>query len=340
MSTRRELVNNLVAELESRDFYEEVSDIFNEKFKFDADFAEALNVAISDDAISKMTELIQSSNYESASDVYNDFKRLGLFSVTPAIIRKSENDIPSLMLGINHYLHWFRGYHFQISNTHDGQYEHYAGADRLDNARAVVRYVSDAEAAEKFVTVGCLIPVLCHFDQGRKLLKQNTELVNEFINTTYNRVYHDSCDTDSFMKYIMVEERSKLNFPDDFPEYTYTAVRLMEDDVSYGLLLLYKDHVTLLTRCKSDVYRVSTLSLPEWFDDFRDDDFYGDVQDGAIVCKIAIRALLALSGFRADYMCMYAIGTRRGDMLPLDYYTVDTAKSWEDIEKYIYNAVL
>lgn len=331
MSTNKELFNMFNSKLASLDFYDKYSDVLSTTWKFDKDIMSSIKLGVSDDNIKQMLELLNTKKYANALQAYGDFKSNGLLKVEPVIV---DTGVPSIMLGINKYVHWFRGYYFQISSTMSGTGEVYAGADRLDIALHSVRIIRDWSCAERFITVACFIPVISYTDTGRKLLENNRGLVNKFLYMTgvYSKVV--DAELNDFMDYISVVKYNMK--PDRFDglndSESILEVRIMFEGFSYGLLQICNDRIRLLKSSGENEYSITTLTLPEWLT-------HDNIENKHKLYNIIVRALMSLCGFRADYMCMYPIGVKRGDTMRLDYNIPVKAEEWEDIELVIKNLI-
>lgn len=339
MSTKKECVSVLEQELKARGFFEEFSDPCATKLYFNREFMNAVEAVIPEKQISKMIEMLQERTFSTAADVYDEYRVAGLLHVEPTIMKDGKSKVPSLVLGWGKYLHWFRGYHFQVSGTHSGVGSVYSGADRLDIA---LRYCYGFSAA-KFVFVGCLVPVLCYFEQGMKLLEfPNNKLLDDFVRMSGELEYlHDTC-MDDFMKFVSVKEYcAQPAYPADFDGVSDDdfAIRVLDDSLGYGLLTIGEDFITFTTHPKEHLFRTRRIQLPDWFKEVCSDEECSKVWDHKIIYQIIIRALMTLSGFRADYLCMYPMGTKRGDIRRLDYNLPDEASAWDDIDEYVDKAV-
>lgn len=335
MCTDKGLIKELVTELEKRGFYEEIRDIFGFEWKFNVEMLKSIREGVADDNVSAMIEKLRINKYSSAADALEDFRKSGLLKVEPVVL---DDDVPSLMLGVDKYLHWFRGYYFQISYTHIGNGAVYSGADRMDFALRQVKYIKDSEAAKRFILVACLIPVLSYVDKGRKLLNNNTELLDKFLEKTSYCSRVSGATISDFMDCISSEEF--VYQPDRYEGLVTDAsireeMRIMDGDFSYGLIQFCDDRIRLITRTADSKYLITTLTLPEWLtasDCSEDDAEYDTIEDKKLIYRIATRALMAVCGFRADYMCMYPIGVKRGDLKRIDYNVSCKAVQWDDIE--------
>lgn len=342
MSTRDELLKQLKTEFEKKEFWEDYDDIFSSDIKFTPEFLNNAKYVKSDFQIERMITLMRTCNFNSADEAFTRFKQEGLLSVQPTLIEGKRDIIPSLILSWGNYLHWFRGYHFQISNTEDGIGEVYSGADRLDHALHTLRhldYVDDNtfEQAKRCVFTASMIPVLLHFSNGYQLLENNPELINSFLDLSGSAARLGSVSLDDFMKYVTVNEyRRKPSFPGDIVgtnDYD-KAVMITCHNYGYGLLTFGKDNITFTTCIKNGSYRTLQLKMPEWLSlKYEDGDFI--ITNPKQIVRIMVRALMTLAGFRADWMVMYPIGTKRGDLGRIEYNVPESASNWEEIEKYI-----
>lgn len=339
MGVRQTLIAELKSVLIEKGFWEENENVLDNVFKVSRDFLDNLQYVKSDTQIVCMIEKLKNIAYQSARGALADFARSGLLQIEPTVINAG---VPSLVIGWGKYLHLFRGYYFHISSTQYGVSEIYAGADRLDFARRSLYYLcSDeeriGESADKFVTVACLIPVLLHFDSGKQLLNSGKDLLNDFILFTGGLDKLEDTKLDDFMRNVShSKSNTKPAFPADFDGYSSdsVAIRLLSDDIGYGLLVIGKETISVTVYTKSDNYETFKLKIPEWLFMKDDDDEYY-VSSHELFMRIMVRALMTLAGFRADYLCMRPVGVNCGDLQRIDYNIPGAASSWYDVEAYI-----
>lgn len=337
-------IDTLKELLTSKGFYEAISDLFSNKFNFDDEFLDAAKRLLSTVKIDKICEVIKDPNLKTAADAYKAIKDAGCLKLEPQIVMLNDADNPSLVLGWNRYLHWFRGYYFQISENHTGQVSVYSGADRLDYALHQVRdFTCDLDYwPSEFLFVACFLPVLCYFDAGRALLKDNPKLIDDFLDLS-GKVHHLSgIHLSSFMN--NVTELKSDNAPLWFDGFGVTdadvPVRLNCDGYTYGLLTIGKQVLTFISGTSKNGFRRIILQVPDWVWGVHDDEEYcytddAYVDDRTLIYNIMARAIVTLGGFRADYVSMYPVNSIKNKFTKLKYNLPNVADCWQQVEKFI-----
>lgn len=329
---KTELVQELKRLLEEKGFYTESSDVFNTKFFFKSSHLKAIKVGCNSENIQKMCDLLKVDGYNDAADFYNYCRSHGLFYVEPRIYGKSK-EVPSIILGIDKYIHWFRGYHFQISNTHNGIGEVYSGPYRLDAALYNLQDLPEdvVEEAKRQVFVACFVQVLLYEHNGYKAYK-NIEMLDEFLKMSgkLSRVdgprMKDFEDLRKVSKYAVKPEMIQNPCDEGQPK----AIRLAYDDTSYALLELTDTEVRL-TVSKPCGFIVNTLHLPKWLFMRNEYDERYIEDPGKLIC-IFVNALLTDCEFRANYMAMYPIGLKKNNFMPINYNVPMITDKWDDVE--------
>lgn len=341
MSTRKELLNNLKEEMIKQNLWEENEDVFSLNYPFTPVELTCLDTVASDEQLLAMVDLLRTNKYKDAAEVLSSFKANGLLKFEPCFV---PGQVPSLCLGWQRYLHLFRGYYYQISDTAEGVGEVYAGADRLDFALRSISYLSEDTVAvgSAFISIAALVPVLTYFDVGYSLL--NSTLLDQFLTETAKATGLKISGYKDFSDYVTVEYRAtKPTFPGDLSTNSEepVAIRLMSEETCYGLLVISKETIQIVTRIKDNMYAITRLRIPGWFYQYGEDDELAiyDEDDRARLLSIMVRATLALAHFRADHTCMYAIGTKRGDVRRISYNVPNCAYKWSDINNYILDCV-
>lgn len=335
MTEREDLLKELKEAMQKKGFWDDNEDPFNEKYQFNQEFLNNVRYVKSDEQLKRMIVLLNVRYFDTASAALTCFKKEGLLKVQPTLI--TQGSVPSLLLQWGSYMHWFRGYYFQISDTHDGTGEQYAGADRLDRAMLNIHDLVRTDNAmfrdaEREIFVACAIPVLLHYSVGYTLLKENKGLVNSFLDLSATSALKSVTSFDDFAKHLLVcTSVNKPVYPADF-DHNVIALRLMTEGKSYGLLTLGKVCITCTAHYGNNNYKTFRFKLPEWLF-LKDGDGENAVDSPKWIVAIFVRALLALAGFRADWICMYPIGSKRGDILPIEYNIPGSAETWRDIDK-------
>lgn len=330
--SKEELIVRLKNLLKEKGCYSEIYDPFNLNFEFTEDLLNMIKLGCSEDHVRDMIHLLDTSDTVDSAGFYNYCKRHGLLKIEPKII-STPGEIPSLMLDIDRYLHWFRGYHFQISDTHQGIGEVYSGTYRLDRALDSIKYLPEdsIEDAKRDVFTASFIPILFYDDVGYKL-GSKTEILDKFLELSGKLSRVEKPSMTNFMSKLIYE---KFPFKPELIPQSHDGkqnmhIRISCNGICYALLRLSGSAVCLVT-ASGTIHTCTTLCLPEWL--FMKDEF-GDnyvAEPEKIICLL-VNALFAVCRFHADYMALYPTGGERGDFQPLNYNVPMITESWQDIE--------
>lgn len=113
--------------------------------------------------------------------VYQAWGREGLFKFVPYII--DEEDNPTLVLRHNKFLHMFRGYHFQVSETHDGIGSCHIGSYRTQGVIRMLAYNEDyADSHLMFLMMyGSMIDCGFQNDNFRYAFYEHPDVIDRFF---------------------------------------------------------------------------------------------------------------------------------------------------------------
>lgn len=335
---RKKLINELKGELTRYGFYG-YDDPFCIGSVITDDDLHNLEYVRSDSQLARMLNALRVKHFDSAADFMSYCKDNELLAIDPCVINDS---VPSLVLGWGKYLHWFRGYYFQVSCTQKGVGSVYSGADRMDYVMHDLqslsyRSIRDADDARKFIMIACMLPVLLFEGCGRRVLAGHLDILNGFLEKTGRCERITNVAYADFQRYLEVRDYQE---PPSFPFDIFgakdgdLAIRIIHDDgFGYGLLTISADNITFTRRLGDKHYQTMKLNVPEWV--FAKDECGAYYLTEQHVCyRIMVRALMALGGFRADYLCMYPVGVKHGSLKRLNYNLPNSASSWYEIEKF------
>lgn len=117
--------------------------------------------------------------------------KLGMMKFKPYITKTGN---PTLVLKYNRYVHFFRGYRFQVSYTATGVGEYAAASVRFDALSDKCEYsvIKQSEFMQSVFYMNC-IAACTGIDEFDNLLKDNPALVDEFVmqSAKSNRVFDE-----------------------------------------------------------------------------------------------------------------------------------------------------
>ena len=333
-ATKFDLLNTLRESLKSKGWWTDYEDALSFRYEFGEEFLKSLEYGCTEEQIQYVLDSLNNDNHEKATDAYTAWKKAGYLKVKPCLV---PGDVPSIILGIDKWLHWFRGYYFQISDTSDGVGEVYHGVDRLDHTLDYLedlKYIDSYNQAARDVFTACLIPVLCHYDCGIDILRSNRELVNDFLEQSCGRSYVKSASLDDFDRlYSETVYESKPEIDDVLSDETYQAIQLICDGKCYGVLVLSSSEFVLI-KSSSGSYKVAKFRLPDWFS-LTDEEPAYYVERREFIAYIFVRALVCRNEWRFDHMCWYPFGTKKNAVDAIEYKTSKAVSSWEQLEPII-----
>lgn len=131
--------------------------------------------------------------YKSAKDykdLYQMWGRAGLFKFKPYILDNKDNE--TLCLRHNKFMHMFRGYHFQISGSPDGQIDYGHGLMRTDGFLNLLRDKNYAKSHLGFIVLYAAM-IDCGFqnDNFRSFFYDDKEAVDKYFRQSMKYWYVD-----------------------------------------------------------------------------------------------------------------------------------------------------
>ena len=224
-----------------------------------------LRLCCSEEQIDSLIHYLSSAN---KFDLFSTPKKLGIAECYPILYKNS------LILGASNYLHWFRGYYFQVSCTHTGIYSNHVSNSRLDFAMS---YEVNSAIREKYVNMlfsaSALIPAYKCNDNFHKFIEteEGRKVFNSFLNAArvYDARINYSVDVCNLLDSITVKEYSEDLTLDVESESTMN-VQLIKGNViqnkniPIAVLSLSANFIRIIWKNKVNSNYVSkTLQLPE-----------------------------------------------------------------------------
>ena len=180
----------------------------------------------------------------------------------------------NLVFGMQKYLHWFRGYYYQMSYTPDGigtvQSPYFWMRDTLQIVHNTVRYCKEYEGVEEFVlSMSALSTALNYYSKMRKMLStaEGVKEFDQFLAENYARhfPYHTNFDTPKVLDCFSEEVCPVI--PSDI--LVSNAVLLghgMTGAKTVAILAVTDDSIKVVVKLNRG-YRVATFALPDWYTD-------------------------------------------------------------------------
>ena len=252
----------------------------------------------------------------------------GLLSCTPTLADGS------LVYGFQKYLHWFRGYYYQVSNTSDGVGSRAHSYTRLDWA---LKGVQSPEAAHQVLTAAMLITAFHYRKQTETLLstvdgvRTLEAMINDDLRTHYG--YTESYTLQNLLKYVKVSRSEYLDTYVDGPGTLVVQLGVKSDCSARGMLVLSRETVVVVTKEGED-YVTHELTVPEWVYAVDGGDGCHMAENLAHVMMLFVEFLLCYSGMRLGIGGVYNTIDRKGlvraNCITLAFDVQDVFKIVED----------
>lgn len=232
----------------------------------------------------------------------------------------------NLVFGIGKYLHWFRGYYYQVSSTPDGNgtvESPYFGMQYLMNVvYNAERYgPSEYKGIKEFVlAISAMTTGLAYYDAMKKMLsnEDGVKEFNEFLmaDITQHESGKFNFDTQSILD--MFEEYSCDNVPSDILLQNCVLLENNYSKQQFCVLSIDKESITTVMPLKSGKLRVLRFKLPMWYTDpdrlyldkdEEEDDYVNPFKATSYAMESFVQFVLAYSGIKIYSGGMYAVGS-------------------------------
>ena len=266
-----------------------------------------------EDTIIKTARLLDTCS--KFSEFYKKCRSAGFLSCTPQLTA----DGMSIVYGAEKYLHWFRGYYYQISSTPDGCGAEVTPAARMDHLIAATRalgYAYRDEAKAFVVALSMLTTAYCYYDKTVDALNSDSVIFDKLLSIHDSRLY-------AVMHYTHV-------FSSVYKYFTPDGTLLIRDQNGMGYATIYRDTVSMhLQICEGvRAYTDFVLVYPDWLVDI-------DVEALPMFYRAFAEYLLHVAGIRASYVVMYPIDTKHHPKTELSINTPRQATQFVDVLDYI-----
>ena len=328
---KKERVNVLKEMLEAKNMY----DASTSAFKLTETFIKFVDHFVSYSVIEEMlseANKYTGNNGDDAANYYKALEKLGYLNVVPVIANKNA-EIPSLVLSDDKFLHWFRGYYFQMSYTDYGDGEYNSSCFRMDYLLRICREseLPGRPAAFTFV-MSAVTTLLCLYSRMKYWL--NTDLgkdtFNEFLALSSRnecQVFNDVC-LDDLMKYVDTEQFdiAPTLTPDN------KACVLLNHDIPYAAVVSEENCIKVIKySTENEKCTVFTVRYPGWMT--VSDEFFKE--DRNEFKKALLEFILTYSGIRTNYIAMYPIKTSTKKIKPVRYNLPDRFEKFEKVLDWI-----
>lgn len=188
----------------------------------------------------------------------------------------------NLVLGMDKYLHWFRGYYYQVSYTPDGigavNTPYYRMLEPMEITRRTNYYVSEYKGAAEFIlSMSALTTALNYYDRVMELLstEEGIKEFDQFLSENYLKHNSGTMDFNTHKVLERFSEETCDAIPSDI---LVNNVVLLGHDVSMisassgkqtvAILSISKDNITVVTKLR-DSYRKVEFAFPDWYTDIK-----------------------------------------------------------------------
>lgn len=276
---------------------------FMEKYKSDRDIAKA-------------TALVTKGAIATA-EVWRGAGLLNLEAVT------FDEESTSLVFGFAKYMHWFRGYYFQVSGTPNGRGSVITPGCRMDYImNAIADFPEDLriEASAFVLAMSALTTAYVYFKPTTVAVVSESEELDRFLKASGEHTWcRDNVCIDSVMRYVTTSQSLEM-----FDVDTGAAVLVTEDNHGYAVLSYADNALHLQVKRRGEDlprYHEYVLTFPAWMNmmDPKDEDF-ALLNDWSCLVQAFVEFLLHRANICANYVVMYPRHTAGRALMPDMYY--------------------
>lgn len=225
----------------------------------------------------------------------------------------------NLVFGMNKYLHWFRGYYYQVSHTPDGHYtvqSPYFWMDKLlhlvySNARWTD---SVYPAVEEFVLIiSALSTGFNYYDSMKRMISipDGVAAFDEFLTENRKKYSRNPYHFNTQKVLDLFEEHYCEHIPADILVQNAVAIRHANSGNNFGILSVTDTDVVTVIRTHGK-FKVTKFKLPDWYTDASGvyDEEFGEnpYKNTAKAMEAFVQFVLYYSGLRTHYGGMYPLG--------------------------------
>lgn len=219
---------------------------------------------VSEEKLDKMLEDIQ------VAIAANDMKKVHEAmerNITPVLHNGN------LVYGIHKYLHWFRGYYYQMSCTPDGQYTvnspYFWMTEPMKTAYCVVNSCEGYEGVEEFIlSLSAMTTALYVYEKTKNLLStpEGVAEFDKFLASNYPTHCGHTLKYDTQKVLSCFKEYDCAHIPSEV--LVHNAI-LLGNRVTNNTkaLLSYSDTMITLVLKTTNGFKVVEFSMPDWYTD-------------------------------------------------------------------------
>lgn len=263
--TKEEMVNDLAEAIVSKVYFD-VED--KEKENLLCELSEEF-MYLEESSLATCVEFVKAQkNGITKNELMNKFGFLGLLKVKPKLIHE-DGEIPSIQIRYDKFLHWFRGYGFQVSDTPTGQGD-------SGNSGTSMRF--DLEVVENLPKEIIHLVALSHalqagnrYDLWRAILSEDLTLLDSFMHVTAKEARLPTKDFNSevFLNTVTTEDGINGNelhrlFLCETPSLVKKSPLDRYRNNVFGSISLGEDYVAL-GQFKNSHWRM--IKFPAWYEE-------------------------------------------------------------------------
>ena len=261
---------------------------------------------------------------------FTDLGDSELIPFTPTIIG---DDIPSLRITPNRYLHWFRGYYFQLSGTHNGSCCYNTSCFSMEELMSLCKGHLGDESPDSFnfvFVMSALTTLLKSYYCMQNWLQtsEGKRMFNKFLSLSAEQEYYvSSCVClDDLLQYVTVTKTNQK------PVITATdkACTLSVNDLQYAVVVDATKYLIVVTQTDCSEWTVTTLQYPKWL--AVNEDFTQNSRK--LFNRAMLEFILVYSGISADRMQMCPDVNTLSYFEQMLYKLKDDFKDFDDLVKW------
>lgn len=216
----------------------------------------------------------------------------------------------NLVYGISKYLHWFRGYYYQMSGTPEGYYTvqapYFWMRDLLHVVNSTERFTRYYPHVEEFVlSLSAMTTGLFYYDKTKLLLSTPSGVAEFDAFLTENFAKHFPYKT-HFDTQSVLDRFQSYNCPNIPSDVLVSGAVLLSnsyDRRNCAVLALSDTEITVVLK-KRNGYEVVAFELPEWYTDpdlvYQEDFEENPYKENPYALECIIQFVLMYSGVRVS----------------------------------------
>lgn len=251
----------------------------------------------------------EAKELKDATSAWKWLRDSGLLNCSPVLVGDS------LVYGFQKYMHWFRGYYYQVSYTKDGDGSREHSYSRLDLA---IKGVTIPEAIHQLLAAALLVTALRYRKQTQKLLdtedgvKLLEDVLNSDLNEHYPRCHGKSYGLRNLLQYVKVSRAKYFDTYVDDEDTKVVQLGAKSANPARSVMVLSKEKIIVVTKEGSN-YVTHELSVPEWVYSL-DEDGFPMIENHVPVMELLTEFLLSYSGVRLGITGVYNVVDRKGSV--------------------------